>query len=110
MKELGYPIDHQKIDDRGWYPEALACLIILVCAEVFKWTQKEVREMAYQSPKYSFIVKVLMTHFSNIEKNFKLAPFYLRRHFDFSKMEVAGFNMEEKYGIIRLKDFHKWHY
>ncbi len=109
LEELGYPVDHRKIDDTKWYQEALACLIVLVCVEVFKWTQKEVREMAYQSPKYSFIVRLLMQHFPIIEKSFKLAPVYWRKNFDFARMEVAGFNEKEKYGIIQLKDFHKYH-
>lgn len=109
LKDLGYLLDHNKIDDTKWYQESLACLVVLVCAEVFNWTQKEVREMAYQSPKYSFIVKLLMQHFVKIEKSFKMAPIYWRKHFDFSQMEVVGFNEKEKYGIIRLKNFHKYH-
>lgn len=109
LLELGYPIDHKKIKEGKWYPEALACLIVLVCAEVFNWNQEGVRKMAYESPKYSFIVKVLMQHFVKIEKSFKMAPIYWRKHFDFSRMEVGGFSEKEKFGIIRLVDFHKYH-
>jgi hypothetical protein len=109
LKELGYPTKAKEIIPTNWYSEALACLIVLVCAEVFNWNQEDVREMAYQSPKYSFIVKLLMQHFVDIEKSFKLAPIYWRKNFDFAKMEVGGFNKKEKYGIIRLVNFHKYH-
>lgn len=109
LRELGYPLKSEEIDDTKWYQESMACLIVLICAELFDWTQKEIREMAYQSPKYSFIVRLLMQHFVKIEKSFKMAPIYWRKHFDFSEMEVAGFSEKEKYGIIRLKNFHKYH-
>jgi len=109
LKELGYPLSHKEVDTAKWYQESLACLVLLVCAELFCWSQKDIREMAYQSPKYSFIVRLLMQNFIKIEKSFKMAPIYWRKHFDFSEMEVIGFNEEEKYGIVRLKNFHKYH-
>lgn len=109
LESLGYPLKEKEVEESKWYSEALACLFVLVCVEIFNWTQEDVRKMAYESPKYSFIVKLLMQHFVKIEKSFKMAPFYWRKHFDFSRMEVGGFSEKEKYGIIRLVDFHKYH-
>lgn len=109
LEELGYPLRLKELIENKWYPESLACLFVLVCVEIFNWDQGDVRKMAYESPKYSFIVKLLMQHFVKIEKSFKMAPFYWRKHFNFSRMEVGGFSEKEKCGIIRLVDFHKYH-
>ena len=40
LEELGYPIKAKEIIPTNWYSEALACLIVLVCTEVFNWTKK----------------------------------------------------------------------
>jgi len=109
LKELGYPLKAENIINVKWYPESIACLITLVSVEVFGWDRKDVFEMAYQAPRYSFVVKLLMQHFLQIEKNFRMAPTYWHKHFDFSEMETAGFSEKEKYGIIMIKDFHKYH-
>lgn len=109
MKELGHPFDFANINITGWYPEALSCLIILICAEICKCDEKQVFEMGYEASKYSFFVKLLMQYFLNIEKVFNHVPGYWRKHFDFSEMEVAEFNNKERYGILRLKNFQKYH-
>lgn len=109
MEELGYPINPEKINPLKWYSQALSCLIILSSAEIFKWDKKDVFKMAYEASKHSFIVKLLMQYFIKIEKTFKMTPIYWRKHFDFSQLQTADFSEKEKYGIIRLKDFHKYH-
>lgn len=109
LEELGYPFKAGDVVNVKWYSEALACLIILAAAEIFKWEDKNVFEMAYQSPKYSFVVKILMQHFLDIEKSFAKIPDYWQKNFDFGEMEVIGFSTKEKYGIIKIKDFHKYH-
>jgi len=109
IKELGCSVKAKDIDKIRWYSEGLSCLVVLVAAELFKWEAQDVFKMAFEAPKYSFIVKLLMQHFAKIEKSFKMVPKYWRQHFDFSEMETAGFNEKEKYGIIRIKNFHKYH-
>jgi hypothetical protein len=109
LEKLGYPVKAKDINNVKWYSEALACLILLVCVEVFDWGEKEVFEMAYEAPKYNFIVKLLMQHFIKAEKSFKMAPKYWKKHFDFSEMETVGFDEKGKRGTIRIKDFHKYH-
>jgi hypothetical protein len=109
LEELGYPLEINKIDVIKWYPEAHSCLVIMVAAETFNWSKEDVFKMAYEAPKYSFIVKLLMQHFVKIEKTFHMVPRYWRQNFDFSEMETVGFNEKEKYGIIRIKNYHKYH-
>lgn len=109
MKELGYQFDEKKISNTGWCPEPLACLINIVAAEVFNWNEKDVFEMGYETPKYSFVVKILMQYFLDIEKIFAKIPDYWQKNFDFGEMEVVSFSTKEKYGIIRIKDFYKYH-
>lgn len=109
LKELGYPVNPAEFTTAKWYPEALSCLIILVTAEVFQWEEKDVFQMAYDSAKYSLVVRIFMRYLLNIEKVFKEVSRYWRQHFDFGEMKVIDFNEKEKFGIIRLYGYHKYH-
>ncbi len=105
LKKLGYPLYEKKISNVKWYPEALACLLVLVTIEKFNLTKKDIFEMGEKSPKLSFVVKLLMSHFSTPERSFKEAPRYWRENYDFGEMQTVGFSEREKYGIIRIKKF-----
>jgi len=107
--EIGYPVKTSEIDPKKWYPEALSCLIILSSAEVFKLDEKGIFDLAYESSKYSFVVKFLMKYVLSPEKVIKEVPSYWKRSFDFSQMEVVDFNEQEKYVTILIKGFQKYH-
>jgi len=109
LKEIGYPVNPEDLNFSKWYPEALSCLIILAAVDVFNWEEKDVFEMAYQSAKYSIVVKLLMRYFLNIEKVFREVSSFWRKHFDFGEMKVIEFNLEKKFGIIRLYGYGKYH-
>lgn len=105
LAELGYPLKEKEISNVKWYPEALACLMVLVTKEVFNLTKEDIFEMGKKSPRYSFIVRLLMSHFLKPERSFKEAPRYWRENYDFGEMKTIGFNEKEKYGLISIKNF-----
>ena len=105
MAELGYPINFKKIKAVGWYPEALSCLIILVARDLFNWTEKDIFEMGYSAPRYSFIARTLMTYFLSLKRFLVEVPRYWKKHLDFGELEVVEFNEEKKYIILREKGY-----
>jgi hypothetical protein len=109
LEELGYPIKAKEIVNLKWYSEALSNLIVLVYADIFQLEEKDIFEMAYQAPSYSLVVKLLMRHLIGLEKVFKEIPRYWRENFDFSKLETTEFNLKEKWAVLRLKGYHKYH-
>lgn len=109
LTELGYPLNDMNFSISKWYPEAFSCLIILVFAEIYRLSKKEIFEMAYNSAKYSLVVRLFMHYFLNIEKVFRSVASLWRKHFDFGEMKVIEFDDEKKFGIIRLYGYNKYH-
>jgi len=108
MAELSYPVNFKKIRVGEWYPESLSTLIILTAKGLFNWTEEDILEMGGSSPKYNFIAKILMRYFISLEKFIAEVPKYWDKHLDCGRLEVAQFDEEKKYIILREKDF-KFH-
>jgi len=108
LTELGYPVKLKKISPFKWYSLALDCLVLLVVLEVFGWGEKEAFNMGYESPLSSIFTKILM-QFLVPNKFKKLASNYWRKYFDFGKLEIVNYSEKEKYGIIRLNGWRKYH-
>ncbi len=105
MAELGYPVNFKKFRAGEWYPESLSALIILTAKDLFNWTEKDIFEMGSSSPKYNFIAKILMKYFVSLEKFMTEVPKYWNKHLDCGKLEVAQFDEEKKYIVLREQDF-----
>jgi len=105
MAELGYPVNFKKINVGGWYPEFLSVLIILVAKDLFNWTEKDIFDMGSSAPKYSFIARTLMAYFLSLKRFLVEVPKYWGKHLDFGELEVAEFDEEKRYIILREKGY-----
>ena len=119
MERLDYPIKLKEINSLSWYPEYLGVLVILVAKELFKWNDSDIYNWGYETPKFSFIVRMVMKHFLTLKITYQKAPVYWQEHYDFGELEVPDFSEKEKYFIIRVKgykfhpivcEFHKGYY
>jgi len=105
LKELGHPLEFDKVKPLDWYPEAMSVLIMIVAKEVFNWTDKDIFEMGNFAPKSSFIVRLVIKHFLSPKKCFEQGPNHWRKNADFGQMEAHEFNEKEKYVILLMKDY-----
>ncbi len=105
MKELGYPIEFDKINTVKWHKEGLSALVILTAKEVFNWTDEDIFDMGNSAPKHSFIIKVFVKHFFSVKDVFNKAEQYWNKHYNFGGLEKVEFNEEEKYIVVRIKDY-----
>jgi len=105
LKQLGYPFLLGEIKAMEWYPEALSVLIILLCREIFGWTQKEVFQLGKAAPKLSFLFKALIKYFIVPKQYFKEAPNYWKEHFDFGKLVPVEFDGAKKKAVIRIEGY-----
>jgi hypothetical protein len=104
-KEFGYPIDYNAIRTLDWYPLWMRVVSLLAAKEVFNWENKEIMEMGNLAPKYSFIVKMLLSYFLTLKKSLEEAPIYWEKHYTAGEIEFIKLDEKEKYFIIRLKNF-----
>ncbi len=105
FKELGYPIEYNKIKDLDWYPVCARVLSLLLIKERFNLKEQDIEEMGRMTPKFSFIVKLIIKMASTLKKGIENMPEVWNKYYDIGSFEVVEFNEQEKFLIIRLKDF-----
>lgn len=108
LKELGFPLRLHSFKSLKWYPEFFSVLIMLAIKEIFKWQDKDIFDMGNAVPKSSFVVQVLIKHFSSRKLIFNEYPNYWRAHFDFGSLEIIDFNDEKRYFVFRIRGY-KFH-
>lgn len=106
LRELGYPFKFDDVKALGeWYPEALNVSAILIARDLFKWTKSDFFKFGYDSPKYSFLVKVLIKYFVTLKTFESESRTYWSKFMDFGELEWAEINEAKKYVVLRLKGY-----
>jgi hypothetical protein len=109
LKELGCPINFKKISSFKWYPESKGCLAMLVMLEVFGWDESKASDLGYNAPFDSPVTKFMIGSLLDVEKVFQNTQKYWHRFADFGEMKYTEYNIENKYGILRIENFKKYH-
>lgn len=102
---LGYPIKYAEIKNMEFYPAGLRVLSLLAAKKVFDWGDEKVRDMCSFAAGVSFVVKLYMKFFYSIPKILEKASKMWREYWTEGRLEVKGYNEEEKYAVLRIEDF-----
>jgi hypothetical protein len=104
IEDLGYSFqfNHKALD---WVPEAYSELIMTILQEKFGWQKKDFFKLGQEAPKYSFIIKILMRHFSSPSNVLKEASNSWLKYFDFGNLTVGDYDEEKKYVYLELRDY-----
>ncbi len=106
MKELGADISFEEIKASSWEKEWKNSLMMVVAKEVFNWTEEDVFEMGRYSPRASFFIKMMMQYVVSLDILFNNAGVYWKKQQDFGEVESTELNKEERYAVVRIKNFH----
>ncbi len=108
LKEIGCPIEFSKIKPLEWRKEAESALTLLVAKEVLNWDDEKIFYVGWCAPRKSFIIKFLIRYFTSIERVFRDAPKYWRKHVDFGELVPVKIDTQNKFISIRVlnHDFH----
>jgi hypothetical protein len=104
-KELDCPLNYNQFKTMEWYPVGLRAISLILIQKVFGWGDAEISKMGNESPKHSFISKMLMKYFLSAERSFIESPKYWVKHYNIGRLESVEFNEKEKYTILRLYEF-----
>ncbi len=106
IKELtGLDFKFNEINRFSWNPQWINVLIIVVCREIFKWTDDDIFEMGGSTAKVSFVLKSI-SYLNSLEEIVKKAPIHWKRFYDFGGIEIVEFSKNKKFSILRLSEFH----
>jgi hypothetical protein len=105
MEEHGYPLNLRQISSTKMYPLKIAVLLFVITKNVFSWGDEDIFEMGRYAPRTSFVTRILLRNLVSINTIFNKAPDTWKNHYDFGSLEAVEINQEEKYLIVRVKDF-----
>jgi predicted hydrocarbon binding protein len=103
MREIGIPVDFNKINIFGWIKDGLAISVGYVAKEIFGWTEEDIFEMGKLTARQSLIAKLFLRYFLSPEKAFRKVNQLWNKYYDFGSIEAKEFNQKEQYAIIRIK-------
>jgi predicted hydrocarbon binding protein len=106
MNELGADLSFEKIKSSSWEKEWKNSLMTVVAKEIFNWTDEDVFEMGRYSPRASFFIKMMMQYVVSLDVLFNSANIYWKKQQDFGEIESVEINKDERYAIVRIKNFH----
>jgi hypothetical protein len=105
MKEIGYPVNFNKIKVYDWYPASLALLVIITAKEIFNWDDSVIEESGSFTIKNSLVVRVSLKYFVSLEKLFQLFNQFWDKNYDFGKIEIAELNRKDKFFRLQVKEY-----
>ena len=105
MKNLGHPLDFDKINALDWYPVGLRALTFIALRRTFSWGEKELIEMGENLINFSLFLKLFLKFVFPVEKIVQKASINWRKHFTIGKLEGCEFNKKEKYVTLQIHEF-----
>lgn len=105
LQELGYSYNLKSIKPMEKYSDSFSVLIILLIKEIFDLSNEEVFEMGAATIRLSPLTKIMTRYFLPVETVIKQASRYWERYLDIGRLEIAEFNKEKGYAVIRLFDY-----
>jgi predicted hydrocarbon binding protein len=106
MDGLGADLSFEKIKASSWEKEWKNSLMTVVAKEIFNWKEEDIFEMGRYSPRASFFIKMMMQYVVSLDVLFNSANIYWKKQQDFGEVESVELNKEERYSVVRIKNFH----
>lgn len=108
-ENLGIEFPYGKLDSLEWYPLGLRTLSFALLVQVLGWGEEQIKEMGYNAPQSSFIMKFIIKKFYSMKKVFESTPRYWKKHYTIGKIDPYEIDLEKKYCILRIYDFNAHH-
>lgn len=102
QKDLGY----HKIINTSWYPIGWKVIIMELCKDLFNWNKKSFYNMGCNASSDSFLTRTILRYFISFKKTFKESSKYWKKYWNVGTLNPYKLDLENKYFILRLKNFH----
>jgi hypothetical protein len=104
IKAFGLAINYHEASALKAYPIGLRIASLLIIADTFGWNEAEIRQMGYEAPKTSFVVKLLMKFFVSFVRLMQEVPKYWQEHYTVGALELAKIDDANKEATLHLKN------
>ena len=103
LKNIGYPIEYEKMEPMVFYPVGLRALSLIVVQKVLNLSKEDIKRMGGLAPKASFIIRLFVRYFLSVKKTAEKVSEIWERHYTAGKLSTQS-HEEERYVILRLRD------
>ncbi len=105
LKKMNCSFDYEEeADNMSFYPIGMRAMSIIAISKAFNLDREGVKEMGFQAPKFSLMIKFFMRYFLSAEKIMEKAGEMWKKHYTVGKLESVELNMEEKILRAHLYD------
>ena len=106
LKEVGYPIEYEKIKSLDFYPGGIKILSLLAIKDVLNYTNEDIKKLGEFDSQTSLIIRFFIMHFAFASKFFfKQSPKIWRKHWTSGNLIPLNYDEKNKVVIIQIKEF-----
>ena len=106
MADLGYPLKFKDVKAMDFYPVALEAVMLVLIRKLFNYNNEKFNEMGGFFVKTSLFIRFFAKYFFSIERVLQEIPKMWRKHLTQGTLKVVEHDMEKRYLILRIEDFH----
>ncbi len=106
MKDLGYPIEYDKIKRMELYPVGVEAVTLTLIQRMFNYDNLMFQKMGRAEIKHSILVRLFMKYFLSLNRMAKVVPRMWHTYYTIGEMSVEKLDEKDGYAELILKNFH----
>ena len=103
LEAMGCPIRYREIKTMDFYPIGLRVISLLAIKEIFGFSNEKIKEMGFDAPKVSLIIKLFAKYFVAVSKAAEKAPLIWKKHYTKGELSAVEVNEKEKRIVLRVE-------
>ncbi len=104
VKRFDYPINYRSPQKTKWYPIGLRAISLLLIKNTFDWSEEVIKDIGFNAPNYSFIIKIFMKFFLSMKKVAEQSPKLWQEHYkNAGKLISVEVDEEKRFYILRIE-------
>lgn len=106
MEKMGFPFQYRSLmSPTELVPLSIRIASLLAIKKVFTLEEEQIREIGRLATRSSFYTKLVFRYLVSMNKMAKEVPRHWQRHYTVGVMEPGELHEDERYFIVRLRDF-----
>jgi len=102
---LGFPLEYKEIKTMSFSPVGLSVIFVTTIKEIFNFDKEDFKKWGVSVVKFSLIMKIFMKYFVSLKLISGQVSKIWREHYTIGDLEMSEYSEEERYAILRLKNF-----
>jgi predicted hydrocarbon binding protein len=106
MEKMGFPFHYITLKSpTDLVPLSIRVASLLAIKKVFHLEEEQIKEMGRLATKSSFFTKLTLRYLVSLKKMAKEIPRHWQRHYTVGSMDPGELHEDERFLIVRLRDF-----